>query len=107
MELLASKFSWTILKKLILQGLQEPLNLASDEEQGGGYTHDARGVDQQQQQGVGVEVQELDEQSNSSSSGNMAAQYLADEKVRAANVKQKEELLKQLKKWFHTTLPYI
>ena len=102
MELLASKFSWKVLKKLILQAPQEPSNLASDEEEvGGGDTDGVRGVDQQ---GGGVEVQDLEEQANSSSSENVAAQPLATEemseyeKIRAANVKQKEELLKQLKK---------
>ena len=92
MDLLASKFSWKILKKLILRAPQQPLDLASDEEVGGGDTDGVRGVDQQ---GGGVEVHDLEEQTNSSSSENVAAQPLATEemseyeKIRAANVKQK------------------
>ena len=101
MELLASKFSWKVLKKLILQAPQEPSNLASDEEVGGGDTDGVQGINQQ---GGGVEVQDLGEQMNSSSSENLAAQPLVPEelseyeKVRAANVKEKEGLLRQLKR---------
>ena len=101
MDLLASKFSWKILKKLLLQAPQGPPNLASDKEVGGGDTDGVKGVDQQ---GGGVEVQDLEGQTNSSSSENVAAQPLATEemseyeKIRATNVKQKEELLKQLKR---------
>ena len=101
MDLLASKFSWKILKKLVLQAPQEPSDLASDEEVGGGDTDGVQGIDQQ---GGGVEMQDLEDQSNSSSSENMATQPLATEeiseyeKIRAVNVKQKEELLKQLKR---------
>ena len=100
--MLASKFSWKLLKKLILQALQEPSNPASDEEAGGEDTDGVQGVDQQQ--GGGVELQDLEEQAKSSSSGNVAALPLATEdlseyeKIRATNVKQKEVLLKQLKR---------
>ena len=90
------------MKKLILQALQEPSNPASDEEAGGEDTDGVQGVDQQQ--GGGVELQDLEEQAKSSSSGNVAALPLATEdlseyeKIRATNVKQKEVLLKQLKR---------
>ena len=100
--MLASKFSWKILKKLILQALQQPSNSASDEEAGGEDTDGVLGVDQQQ--GGGVEVQDLEEHAKSNSSGNVAAQPLSTgdmseyEKIRATNVKQKEVLLKQLKR---------
>ena len=89
------------MKKLILQAPQQPSDLASDEEVGGGDTDGVQGINQQ---GGGVEVQDLGEQMNSSSSENLAAQPLATEegsryeKIRAANIKEKEKLLKQLKR---------
>ena len=96
MDLLASKFSWKILKKLVLQAPQEPSDLASDEEVGGGDTDGVQGIDQQ---GGCVEVQDLEEQMNSSSSEILATEEMSEyEKIRATNVKQKEELLKQLKR---------
>ena len=106
MELLASKFSWSILEKLILQALQEPSKTAN--EAGGGVTDGVRGVDQQQ--GGVVELmhsnscRDLEEQANSSSGGNVSAQPLPAEemseyeKIRAANMKQKERMPRQLKR---------
>ena len=93
MDLLASKFSWKILKKLIPQ---QPSDLASDEEVGGGDTDGVQGIDQQ---GGCVEVQDLGEQMNSSSSEILATEEMSEyEKIRATNVKQKEVLLKKLKR---------
>ena len=111
MELLASKFSWSILKKLILQALQEPPKTAN--EAGGEDTDGLRGVDQQQGGVVEMHIhscragfhrEELEEESNFSSRGNVSAAPLGTEemseyeKIRAANVKLKEKLLKQLKR---------
>ena len=107
MELLASKFSWSILEKLILQALQEPSKTAN--EAGGGVTDGVRGVDQQQ--GGVVELmhsnscRDLEEQANPSSIGNVPAQpqpaeeeISEHEKIRAANMKQKERMPRQLKR---------
>ena len=87
---------------MIPQALQEPSNLANGEEAGGGDTDGVGGVDEQQ--GGGLEVEDLEEQANSSPSGNVTAQPLATEevsryeKIRAANIKEREKLLKQLKR---------
>ena len=163
-ELLASKFSWEILKKAILKALEEPSKLANAEEAVGEDTDNARGEEQheggdqmhssaichqnseeqatfsssgiseypdaeavggdvdsvggKERQHVSVEVhsnvskvchQDFEkeaeqESSNSSRSKNVAAQPLVPEgmsqyeKIRAANVKQNEEMLRQLKR---------
>ena len=91
------------MKKLILQALQEPSKTAN--EAGGEDTDGVQGVDQQQ--GGVVELmhsnscRDLEEQANPSSIGNVPAQpqpaeeeISEHEKIRAANMKQKERLLR-------------